>query len=310
MIKKILLFIVSCVFTGSLSAQSFSLLSRSAVDTTIIDSLEILYPALNKIKFFDFTYKSNGNSVNGYLLTPAATGKYPCIIYNVGGNVGIQHFSHEMAARQLTFLVEAGYVVIASNYEDQNNPEVIDEFGGKDVDHIIDLIKNLSVFPEADTSRIGIFGWSRGGMESYMLLKRLTNIKAMAVGGALTNMESSFAARPEMDSVVASRVPNFKDNRSNEIEKRSAVKWADKLPKTTPILILHGNADWRVGPDQPLEMAMALNKYQVPYRLVMFEGADHAINEHLPDLRVQILLWFRRYLLKSDRFPNMKPHGQ
>lgn len=309
MIKRILLFIVFCVFTNLLSAQKFSLQSRTPLDSILIDSLKINNPSLNNIKFFNFTYKSNGNSVNGYLLTPSAPGKYPCVIYNVGGNVGIQHFSHAMALRYVSFLAEAGYVVIASNYEDQNNPDVVDEFGGKDLDHITDLVQNLSVFPEADTSRIGIFGWSRGGMESYMLLKRFSNIKAMAVGGALTDMEDMFSARAGMDSVVASRVPGFKENRKNESEKRSAIKWVDKLPKTTPILILHGNADWRVGPDQPLEMAKQLNKLQIPYRLVMFEGGDHSVSEHLPDMRVQVLSWFRRFLIKGEKLPNMKPHG-
>jgi len=90
---------------------------------------------------------------------------------------------------------------------------------------------------------------------------------------------------------------------------RSAVKWVDKFPKDVPILMLHGNADWRVKSTQSLKMAMEFEKYRIPYRFIIFEGGDHGISEHKEAVDQQVMDWFDRFLKNKESIPNMEYHG-
>ncbi|MEZ4800180.1 MAG: prolyl oligopeptidase family serine peptidase [Flavobacteriales bacterium] len=72
--------------------------------------------------------------------------------------------------------------------------------------------------------------------------------------------------------VMAELIPNYFENKEAELAKRSAIKWADKFSKDVPILMLHGNSDWRVKPEQSLKLALEFEKHRIPFRLVMFEA--------------------------------------
>ncbi len=50
----------------------------------------------------------------------------------------------------------------------------------------------------ADTEKIGMYGWSRGGMMTYIALSKMDEIKAAVVGGALSDALSMMEDRPEM----------------------------------------------------------------------------------------------------------------
>jgi dipeptidyl aminopeptidase/acylaminoacyl peptidase len=88
------------------------------------------------------------------------------------------------------------------------------------------------------------------------------------------------------------------------------VLWADALPETTPILILHGTADWRVDPTQALDMAGAQLKAKRPYRLVMFEGGDHGLNEHDDEVNRLVDDWLDHYVRDGKSWPSLEPHGR
>ena len=123
-------------------------------------------------------------------------------------------------------------------------------------------------------------------------------------------MEEAIKDRPEMESqLLAELVPNYKGNEVEEIKKRSAIQWVDQFSKKVPILLLHGNSDWRVKPEQSLRMALAFTEYRIPYRLIIFEGADHGINEFREEVNKVVLDWFNKYLKGNASLPNMEYHG-
>ena len=111
-------------------------------------------------------------------------------------------------------------------------------------------------------------------------------------------------------NVIAELIPNYEEQKEVELNKRSAIKWADKFPRDVPILMLHGNSDWRVKPEQSLKLAMEFEKYRVPYRLIMFEGGDHGISEHKKEVNDQVINWFNRFLKENESIPNMEYHGR
>jgi dipeptidyl aminopeptidase/acylaminoacyl peptidase len=73
---------------------------------------------------------------------------------------------------------------------------------------------------------------------------------------------------------------------------------------------MHGGADWRVNPLDSIRLAEKLYEKKVPYRLVIFEGADHAISEYLKTRNEYTFEWLDRFLKKSEKLPLLVPHGK
>jgi dipeptidyl aminopeptidase/acylaminoacyl peptidase len=266
------------------------------------------YAYLDSIDVYGITYLSDGLKVNGLLVTPKAPGKYPCIIFNRGGNRDFGALTAEVNGIRLGQIAKEGYVVIASQYRGNGGSEGMEQFGGDDVHDVTILPNVLAEVEQADTSRIGMYGWSRGGMMSYIAITQMGNLKAAAVGGALADL--TIIDREEMEThVYAELIPNYETEKDIQLKNRSAVYWVDKFPKDVPILMLHGNADWRVLCNNSLRMAAEFDQYRIPYRLKIFEGGDHGLTEFRDEVNDEVIRWFDRFVKNGEPLPNMEMHG-
>ena len=50
--------------------------------------------------------------------------------------------------------------------------------------HLIPLLESL---PQTDTSRTGMYGWSRGGLMTYLALTKTHRIRAAVIGGGMSD---------------------------------------------------------------------------------------------------------------------------
>jgi dipeptidyl aminopeptidase/acylaminoacyl peptidase len=117
-------------------------------------------------------------------------------------------------------------------------------------------------------------------------------VAAIAVGGAPTDILKEVAVRPEMESVFEARIPNYAVDREAALKSRSVMYWAEKLPKSTPILILHGQSDANVTVNSALDLAAELQVLEIPYRLVIYENGTHALFEYKQQVITELLNWF------------------
>ncbi|WP_242092700.1 alpha/beta hydrolase family protein [Aestuariivivens sediminicola] len=291
--------------------SQYPIYSRLIEDKNGSEKWKEEYKYLDSIEIYEIIYLSDGLHIRGLMAKPKKAGNYPCIIYNRGGNRDFGSLKVAHGALWLGELAKEGYVVIASQYRGSGGSEGQEEFGGKDVNDVVILTEVLKEVESADTEKIGMYGWSRGGMMTYIALTKTKKIKAAVVGGAVSDNYQTIKDRPEMETnVIAELIPNYEEAKEEELTKRSAIMWADKFPKDVPILILHGNADWRVKPEQSLKLALEFEKHRIPYRLIMFEGGDHGISEHRDEVNGQVLNWFDRYLKNEESIPNMEYHGR
>ncbi len=288
-------------------AQTTKIISQVKVDITDATTLA-------DIEIFEITYWSDGLKIEAFAAMPKKEGKYPTIIFNRGGNRDFGALSLRGGNRTYPAIygfapfAKAGYVVIGCNYRGGGKSEGQDEFGGKDINDVLNLIEALKEIPKADTDKIGMYGWSRGGMMTYLALTKTDKIKAAAVGGAPT--DKTIIDRPNMETnVYAELIPNYWENKEAELKKRSAVFWADKFPKDVPLLIMHGNSDWRVKSTHSLKLALELEKHRIPYRLKIFDGADHGIKQYRSEVNEDVIFWFNRFLKRVEKLPNMAFHG-
>lgn len=245
----------------------------------------------------EIRYTSDGLTIKGYLGLPKdleEEGPYPALIWNRGG-VGKNGAIDAFTARGiLGQLASWGYVVLASMYRGDGSGDGEDEFGGSDVNDILNLAQLLEDIPEADASRIGMEGWSRGGMMTYIALKSMKNVKCALFTGAISDLPLS---RKENKTLNSKFEKHIKDEDFDEaLKKRSAVEFAEELPEEVPLLIIHGSADDVVCPQHSLNLAQKLTSLNRDYRLLILEGGDHFLKKHRDEINQQRKTWYQRHL--------------
>jgi len=313
---KTVLKVIAILFHFCLYGQNGKLINKNVVK--LPDSLQVKIESNNDFKshqkavnLYKIQYLSDGLLIQGYLAIPKQSGKFPVIIYNRGGNRNFGELNDYSASILLNRLASWGYVVVASNYRGSSNSEGMEEFGGQDVNDILNLIPLVENLNEADTERMGIYGHSRGGMMTYLTLAKTCKFKAAVVGAGLANAFRNIELRPEMEQHVFSElVPNYNIKKVENLWNRSAVYRVNELCKTTPILLLHGTGDWRVSPLDALDMADSLFYYKHPFRLKILEGADHGLNEFKDDAYSEIRAFLDKYVKDLEAWPSLEPHGR
>ena len=256
---------------------------------------------------YKFLYRSQGHKVVGYIVEPREGKKLPCIIYNRGGSgefgvVKMWDLFNGVPAQ----LALNGYIVIASQYSGNAGSEGRDELGGSDIADVLNMKKVLDAYRRADTKRIGMYGASRGGMMTYLALKQVRWIRSAVTVGGLADLFREEKLRPEM------KVHNKEMFGGSIAQKklRSALHWPDKFSKKTPLLMMHGGADWRVSPLDSIQLAEKLLAVSVPCRFVLFEGADHSLSEYVHESFAMTLSWFERFVKNGEKLPDSKLHGK
>jgi len=324
LIKITLLFFTLICFSNSF-AQNGKIIERKEINLTQhkdlknfiykeVDGQKILkkeYQHLNSVRCEKILYMSDGLKVVGYLLYPKNKGKYPGIIYNRGGNKEFGKITIKKVGAILAKVASWGYVVVASQYRGNDGGEGHEEFGGTDVNDVLNLIpllkNNKMVIPE----KLGIYGWSRGGMMTYLSLMRTNEFKAACIGGGLSDLYLMMSSRNDnFEEVYYDVIPNYADDKRKALDSRSAIKNIDKICKTTPVLMLHGSADWRVVPQMALDMANKFLEYNIPYRLIIYEGGDHGLYEHRKEVDDEVKSWLDRYVKNGEELPELNPHGR
>lgn len=263
---------------------------------------------LENVTVYAMTYRvRKGLNVKGFIAVPNVGEKMPSIIHLRGGSGEFGALTTSSLISQLVVFAAQGYVVITTQYPGVAGGDGKDEFGGLDdmasIVRLRDILKYVQI---ADASRIGIKGHSRGGLMAYMLMREVPWVQTTVIGGAPTD---EVRAGKEREGWREHQIKLFGRSKT-ELIRRSPIVWANELPKKTPILIMHGSADWRVPADHSILMSQTLYKAMIPHRFVLFEGADHGITEYRLEYRQMALAWFKRYLAPDRTLPNLKPHGE
>lgn len=261
----------------------------------------------------EITYASDGISVRGLLIRPKTPGdrKWPAIIFNRGGNGELGRITDSgqpccrvntsaLDVADLYLFAKAGFVVIASDYRYQGATLKRDEWGGVEVDDVLNLVPALKSLDYVDPERLFLLGLSRGGTMTYLAIKRGIPVKAAAVIGGVTDVKAWVDSRPEMNLIngnayidgFAKIWPDYEHRAGEEYRARSAVDWADEI--NVPVLILHSRTDRMVPVSQALRMAEALQEKGKVYALHIYERDGHPLPRNRDDRDRMIIDWFNR----------------
>lgn len=249
------------------------------------------------------TYPSGELFIRGIYIRPKFTGneKLPVVIVNRGGNAAFGAWNLGRLFHTALPLAAEGFVVIGSQYRGSRRgaeqaASAGDEFGGKDVDDVLALIDLIDRMPGVDPARIGMSGWSRGGIMTFIAATRTDRLGAIAVGGTPTDLAAELLIRPEMERVFRARIPGYDDNKEAALAARSALKWAGDIEEQLPILILHGADDDRVSLSSAENMAEVLRELERPFKLLVYEDGTHGLMERKDEVRRELSAWFKEHL--------------
>jgi len=256
-------------------------------------SQDLIYDS-GRSQYYRIVYWSDGLRVAGFLGRPAGGGPFPALIYNRGG-IGSQG---ALSGRELYPLVEAGYVVAASQYRGNGGSQGSESFGAGDVNDTLNLIPLLKQMSCVDPARLGMIGFSRGGMVTYMALKEdtLRGTHAIKVGVTVGGISDLFMwSRDTPEIVRAVYLPLLgarPETAPNLFAARSAVYWPELI--TVPLLLLHGGADDIVSPNQARALAERMSQAGQSAQLLIYEGDNHSLEGQLGGM-VPAMAWLQGY---------------
>ena len=185
-----------------------------------------------------------------------------------------------------------GYVVIAPEYRGSIGYgrafyDAID-YGGREVDDVVTAVDVLRRrYPQVDCRRIGVIGWSHGGM--IALLSVLRNPALFRAAAAIVPV-SNLIERLERKGVEkqlalidpANRFGGLPQERPDVYKERSPLFQIDKLQ--TPLLVHVARNDMDVNIEEDLPLIDALRAQKAD--LAVTKVYDHPLGGHTFDRRV------------------------
>ncbi len=231
------------------------------------------------VEFFNFT-TSEGVNLNGYEIKPYnfdPDKKYPVFMYLYGGPGSQEVVDGWIGSDYWWFqsLAQQGYIIACVDnrgtggrgeefkkitYLQLGHYETIDQ---------IEAAKYLGRLPYADSSRIGIFGWSYGGyMSSLCILKGNEVFNSAIAVAPVTNWKW-------YDSIYTERYMRDEKENKEGYEDNSPVNFADRL--TGNYLLVHGGSDDNVHFQNSMEMAAALIRANKQYDTYVYPNRNHGI---------------------------------
>ena len=121
----------------------------------------------------------------------------------------------------------------------------------------------IESLPYADAANVFLYGESRGGMMVLQALRDGFKVRAAATFGVFTDLDAYLKEDPQAAAISSKILPGFEANLNAHVERRSAIRWADRI--SAPLLIMHGGNDSSVSPSHALQLAAILQRIGKPY---------------------------------------------
>ena len=260
---------------------------------------------LSDVKFGtteDFSSKSaDGTEVHGLMYKPPAFEagrKYPTLLFIHGGPNGQDEHAFDF---QPQFLAAQGYVVLAVNYRGSSGRgaayqrAIYADWGHYEVVDLLGAVDEAVHLGVADPDRLGLGGWSYGGILTDYTIASDGRFKAAVSGAGSALQLSMYGSDQYIVQYEQELGPPWK---SAELWLKLSYPFfhADRIH--TPTLFMGGEKDFNVPIIGSEQMYQALRSLGVPTRLVVYPGQFHGLTtpSYVRDRLQRWLAWFDSYL--------------
>ena len=247
----------------------------------------------------------DGTVVNSVLVKPAtfdATRKYPLLLRIHGGPNGQD--AHSFNFERELFAAN-GYLVLSVNYRGSNGrgnafqKAIFADWGNKEVVDLLGAMDAVQKLPFVDSNRLGIGGWSYGGILTNYTIAQDTRFRAAISGAGSSNQITMYGSDMYITQYEQEIGPPWK-NQDLWIKISYPFFHADRIK--TPTLFMVGEKDFNVPLAGSEQMYQALRSLGVDTQLVIYPNQFHGIT--MPSYRVdrlqRYLAWYGKYLHPSS----------
>jgi dipeptidyl aminopeptidase/acylaminoacyl peptidase len=252
----------------------------------------------------DVSFKSGDAEIHGYVTLPAgfdAAKRYPLIADLHGGPV-YQH-SHEFDLPTRLYAA-AGYAVLSVNPRGSSgrgfdfSRAIYADWGNLDAQDISAGITHAIDSGIADPQRIGVMGWSYGGILTDYMIASDPRIRAAVSGAGVANVLATFGVDQYYREYIAELGTPWENF---ELWKKLAYPFLHPERITAATQFQCAGDDDNVPCVGAQQMYTALKTRGVPTRLIVYPGENHELD--VPSYRVHRvrsnLDWFGRWLKKN-----------
>ncbi len=246
---------------------------------------------------------ADGTEIHGFLVAPvdagAAGSKPPALLRPHGGPQS--QYACEFNFEAQLFAAN-GYAVIMPNPRGSTGRGekfamgIYADWGHRDVEDDLAAVDDAVTHGQADPDRLGVGGWSYGGISTNYLIATTTRFKAATSGASISNVLAGYGT----------------DQYISDYENELGVPWknaetwmrisypflhADKIK--TPALFLCGEADFNVPLLNSEQMYEALRSQGVPTELVIYPGQNHGLRKpsYIIDRYKRYLDWYAKWII-------------
>jgi len=253
--------------------------------------------------------------VEGILYYPQkyeAGKKYPLVVMIHGGPAGADMDAWSQSwAYPVNLYTQRGALVFRPNYHGSGNYGLkwVESIGhGKyyelEVPDIEKGVDELVARGLADPDKLGVLGWSNGGILTDALVVTNNRFKVASAGAADVEWISDWSNvvfGASFDNYYFGKAPI--DDPELYIRKSPLFKMKDVQ---TPLLLFHGTDDFQVPPSQSWEAFRNLQQLGKTVKYVIFPGEPHGPQKisHQRRKVEEELAWFDTYLFKPGESPN------
>lgn len=251
----------------------------------------------------------DGWTVEGLLTLPvgyAAGTKVPLVVVLHGGPEAAKTLAFDPDYMDYTqVLAGRGYAVLwpnyrgGTNYGDRFLQGMNGDTGGGDFHDIMTGVDAVVALGLADPERLGVMGWSWGGISTGWIVTQTHRFKAASAGAMVSNHFSVFG-----EADLTYDVEHFYVGGTPWADPMKYIRMSPighVMKAKTPTLLLHGLDDVRCPFPQSMEFYRGLRAAGVETELVAYPREPHVFREllHQRDKMERELAWFERFLRQT-----------
>lgn len=254
-----------------------------------------------------WTSKADSESIEGVLSLPVGYQRgtrVPLLLVIHGGPAGVSSVRYPSlgGAYPIQVFTSLGYAVLQPNYRGStgygarfrglNKGDIM----GKDW---IDVNSGVDAMIEAgiaDSTKVGIMGWSFGGFHTFWGITQTTRFAAASAGAGANDL-TSFYSQTDISDLLSMLQGAPPWEKLDHYLERSAYRKVNDV--VTPLLIQVGENDQRVSPEQSIQFYEAMKGVgKAPVRLVLYPGQGHGVTDPrlLRDLQQRNVAWFTYWM--------------
>jgi dipeptidyl aminopeptidase/acylaminoacyl peptidase len=257
----------------------------------------------------DFSAKAkDGSEVHGLMTKPPdyqAGKKYPTLLWIHGGPTmqddhALPFDLYPLAAERQMFAAQ-GYVVLAVNYRGSTGrgaaytKSITADWGNKEVQDVTAAVDYAISSGVADPNKLGVGGWSYGGMMTDFTIASDPRYKVAMAGAGIGNELGMYGSDQYIRQYNNEIGPPWK-NLDTWLKISYPFYHADRIK--TPTLFMVGRADFNVPLVGTEQMYQSLRTLGIPTQLVIYPEQFHIFTRpsYIHDRMERYLAWWDKYL--------------